>query len=143
MYGRSQVSLYVLLKVFAYRSALAWVSDHSWIRGKFFLSFIDFPSVDFNPLFCSSNRKCYWFISRVVSITRVDEGIASVVPLQDALSQEADLLASLDHPHVVRLFGVSEIDTGLMMVMELAPLGPLNRFLRYNRYVYIDKYLTQ
>ncbi|OQR74271.1 tyrosine-protein kinase SYK-like [Tropilaelaps mercedesae] len=55
-----------------------------------------------------------------------------------ALSQEADLLASLDHPHVVRLFGVSEIETGLMMVMELAPLGPLNRFLRYNKYVYTD-----
>ncbi|KAH9366835.1 hypothetical protein HPB48_000036 [Haemaphysalis longicornis] len=44
---------------------------------------------------------------------------------------EAQTMAQLDHPHIVRLIGVSQ-GQSLMLVMELAPLGPLNRFLRLN-----------
>lgn len=37
-------------------------------------------------------------------------------------------MASLEHRHIVRLFGLCR-SSPLMMVMELAPLGPLNRWL--------------
>ncbi|RWS30954.1 tyrosine-protein kinase ZAP-70-like protein [Leptotrombidium deliense] len=42
--------------------------------------------------------------------------------------KEAQTMSSLDHKHIVRLIGVCETDP-LMIVMELAPLGPLNQYL--------------
>lgn len=38
-------------------------------------------------------------------------------------------MAKLDHRHIVRLIGVCEGDP-FMVVMELAPLGPLNKYLQ-------------
>ena len=38
-------------------------------------------------------------------------------------------MAKLDHRHIVRLIGVCENDP-FMLVMELAPLGPLNKYLQ-------------
>ena len=38
-------------------------------------------------------------------------------------------MAKLDHRHIVRLIGVCEGDP-FMLVMELAPLGPLNKYLQ-------------
>lgn len=40
-------------------------------------------------------------------------------------------MARLDHPHIVRLIGVTQ-SPSLMIVMEIAPLGPLNKFLKKN-----------
>lgn len=40
-------------------------------------------------------------------------------------------MTRLDHPHIVRLLGVSEGDP-FLLVMELASLGPLNLFLKKN-----------
>ncbi|XP_077549390.1 tyrosine-protein kinase SYK-like [Haemaphysalis longicornis] len=50
---------------------------------------------------------------------------------REEIMNEAQTMAQLDHPHIVRLIGVSQ-GQSLMLVMELAPLGPLNRFLRLN-----------
>lgn len=44
---------------------------------------------------------------------------------------EAGIMARLDHPHIVRLIGVTQ-SPSLMIVMEIAPLGPLNKFLKKN-----------
>ena len=46
--------------------------------------------------------------------------------------KEAQTMASLDHKHIVRLIGVCESDP-LMIVMELAPIGPLNVYLQENQ----------
>lgn len=43
--------------------------------------------------------------------------------------KEAQTMASLDHKHIIRLIGVCEGDP-FMLVMELAPLGPLNKYLQ-------------
>ncbi|CAG2117066.1 unnamed protein product, partial [Medioppia subpectinata] len=42
--------------------------------------------------------------------------------------REAQVMSKLDHKHIVRLIGVCSGDP-FMLVMELAPLGPLNRYL--------------
>ncbi|KAH9521249.1 hypothetical protein DERF_004923 [Dermatophagoides farinae] len=52
------------------------------------------------------------------------------VPQQKAeILREAQTMAKLDHRHIVRLIGVCENDP-FMLVMELAPLGPLNKYLQ-------------
>lgn len=52
------------------------------------------------------------------------------VPQQKAeILREAQTMAKLDHRHIVRLIGVCEGDP-FMLVMELAPLGPLNKYLQ-------------
>lgn len=45
--------------------------------------------------------------------------------------REARMMTRLDHPHIVRLFGISEGDP-FVLVMELAPLGPLRSYLKKN-----------
>lgn len=42
--------------------------------------------------------------------------------------KEALTMTLLDHRHIVRLIGICEGDP-FMLVMELAPLGPLNKYL--------------
>ncbi|XP_064476823.1 tyrosine-protein kinase SYK-like [Ornithodoros turicata] len=51
---------------------------------------------------------------------------------KEDILKEAHTMAQLDHPHIVRLVGVCE-STSFLLVMELAPLGPLNRFLKLNK----------
>uniref|UniRef100_A0A8C4NIE4 Tyrosine-protein kinase n=1 Tax=Eptatretus burgeri TaxID=7764 RepID=A0A8C4NIE4_EPTBU len=53
--------------------------------------------------------------------------------LREELMREAQLMHQLDHPYIVRMFGVCDNNKTLMLVMELAPLGPLNKFLRTQR----------
>ena len=43
--------------------------------------------------------------------------------------KEARAMAGLQHRNIVRLIGVCKSDT-IMLVMELAPLGQLNKFLK-------------
>lgn len=47
--------------------------------------------------------------------------------------KEAQTMSSLKHPNIVRLIGVCVSANQLMMVMDLAPLGPLNRWLQTHR----------
>jgi len=51
--------------------------------------------------------------------------------------KEARVMASLDHSHIVRMIGVCKSDC-IMLVLELAPLGPLNKYLKRNMYVLIN-----
>ncbi|XP_065679732.1 tyrosine-protein kinase SYK-like isoform X1 [Hydra vulgaris] len=46
--------------------------------------------------------------------------------------KEAEIMSKLDHPNIVRLIGVTQ-SPGFMLVMELAPQGPLHKFLKKNR----------
>jgi len=43
--------------------------------------------------------------------------------------KEARIMAALKHRHVVRLIGVCHAET-IMLVLELASLGPLNKVLK-------------
>ncbi|XP_067137669.1 tyrosine-protein kinase Shark-like isoform X3 [Centruroides vittatus] len=56
----------------------------------------------------------------------------SVPNQKTEILKEAQMMAALDHPHIVRLIGVCEGES-FMLVMELAPLGPLNKYLRCHR----------
>ena len=44
--------------------------------------------------------------------------------------KEARLMANLEHRNIVRLIGVCRSEM-IMLVMELAALGPLNKYLRH------------
>lgn len=56
--------------------------------------------------------------------------------LQSEIMKEAKLMSDLQHRNIVRLIGVCKSDT-LMLVMELAPLGPLNKYLKSHGYVFL------
>lgn len=45
--------------------------------------------------------------------------------------KEARLMAALAHSHIVRMIGVCKSDS-IMLVLELAALGPLNKYLKKN-----------
>ena len=46
--------------------------------------------------------------------------------------QEAKLMAKLDNPYIVRMIGVCKSPNCYMLVLELAGLGPLNKYLKKN-----------
>ncbi|NXR12024.1 ZAP70 kinase, partial [Semnornis frantzii] len=48
--------------------------------------------------------------------------------VRDELMREAQLMHQLDNPYIVRVIGVCEAES-LMLVMEMASAGPLNKFL--------------
>ena len=48
--------------------------------------------------------------------------------------KEAKIMADLSHRNIVRLIGVCKSDV-LMLVMELASAGPLNKYLKSHQYV--------
>jgi len=52
---------------------------------------------------------------------------------QSHLLDEAKLMQKLDHRHIVRLIDVCQAEM-IMLVLELAPLGPLNKYLKKNRW---------
>ncbi|XP_056381532.1 tyrosine-protein kinase SYK isoform X2 [Hyla sarda] len=52
--------------------------------------------------------------------------------VQEELVREATVMQQLDNPYIVRMIGICESDAW-MLVMELAELGPLNKFLTKNR----------
>jgi len=43
--------------------------------------------------------------------------------------EEACLMAQLNNPYIVRMIGVCRSES-FMLVLELAPLGPINKYLR-------------
>ena len=52
--------------------------------------------------------------------------------------EEAQVLVKLDNPHIVQIFGIVEsnyYNGSHMLVMELAPLGSLNKYLKQDRSV--------
>ncbi|GAB6031661.1 Tyrosine-protein kinase ZAP-70 [Chamberlinius hualienensis] len=50
---------------------------------------------------------------------------------KDEILKEARMMTKMDHPHIVRLLGVSE-GLPFLLIMELAPLGPLSGYLKRN-----------
>ncbi|XP_042898990.1 tyrosine-protein kinase Shark isoform X2 [Parasteatoda tepidariorum] len=64
----------------------------------------------------------------------------SVPNPKSEILKEAQTMIALDHPHIVRLIGVSE-SSCFMLVMELAPLGPLSKYLKIHREISICEIL--
>ncbi|XP_043916753.1 tyrosine-protein kinase SYK isoform X2 [Protopterus annectens] len=54
--------------------------------------------------------------------------------LKEELLKEANVMQQLDNPYIVRIIGICEAENW-MLVMELAELGPLNKYLQKNREV--------
>ncbi|XP_046339627.1 tyrosine-protein kinase SYK-like [Haliotis rufescens] len=46
--------------------------------------------------------------------------------------REAEVMQELDHKHIVRMIGLCQAEN-IMLVLELAPLGPLNKYLVKNK----------
>jgi len=46
--------------------------------------------------------------------------------------EEATLMAKLNHPHIVCMIGICQAEN-IMLVLELAALGPLNKYLKNKR----------
>lgn len=65
-----------------------------------------------------------------VKILKNDDNNSSV---RDEMLREADVMQQLDNPYIVRMIGICEAEN-LMLVMELAELGPLHKFLQKNKY---------
>lgn len=52
-----------------------------------------------------------------------------IVANKTELIAEASLMQKLDHPHIIRLLGVCDNENEIMMILELAPLGPFKSFI--------------
>ncbi|XP_029300345.1 tyrosine-protein kinase SYK isoform X2 [Cottoperca gobio] len=52
--------------------------------------------------------------------------------VHEEMLREANVMQQLDNPYIVRMIGICEAEN-LMLVMELADLGPLNKFLQKNK----------
>lgn len=49
------------------------------------------------------------------------------------LYAEGQRMLDLDHPHIVKIFGVCKESAGVSLVLELCPYGAMNRWLRSNK----------
>ena len=56
--------------------------------------------------------------------------------------REASVMQQLDNPYIVRMIGICEAEN-LMLVMELADLGQLNKFLQKHKYVPLTVLITR
>ncbi|XP_071398244.1 tyrosine-protein kinase SYK isoform X2 [Centroberyx affinis] len=54
--------------------------------------------------------------------------------VREEMLREANVMQQLDNPYIVRMIGICEAEN-LMLVMELAELGPLNKFLQKNKHI--------
>ncbi|XP_035425262.1 tyrosine-protein kinase SYK isoform X2 [Cygnus atratus] len=61
--------------------------------------------------------------------------------IKHELLREANVMQQLDNPYIVRMIGICEAEAW-MLVMEMAELGPLNKFLQKNRHV-TEKNITE
>ncbi|CAM1306067.1 SYK (predicted) [Pycnogonum litorale] len=61
----------------------------------------------------------------------------SIAKQKTEILKEARTMARFDHSHIVRLIGVCEGDL-FMLVMELAPLGPLHKYLKKHKDVSVN-----
>uniref|UniRef100_A0A672N1Z2 Tyrosine-protein kinase n=1 Tax=Sinocyclocheilus grahami TaxID=75366 RepID=A0A672N1Z2_SINGR len=66
-----------------------------------------------------------------VKILKNEDNNAAV---KDEMLREANVMQQLDNPYIVRMIGICEAES-LMLVMELAELGPLHRFLQKNKHI--------
>ncbi|XP_072036781.1 uncharacterized protein [Amphiura filiformis] len=54
---------------------------------------------------------------------------SSIPNSKSDIIKEAEIMAALGHPHIVRIIGICE-GVDMMLVLELAELGPLHKYLR-------------
>uniref|UniRef100_A0A8C1VUI1 Tyrosine-protein kinase n=1 Tax=Cyprinus carpio TaxID=7962 RepID=A0A8C1VUI1_CYPCA len=66
-----------------------------------------------------------------VKILKNDDNNTAV---KDEMLREASVMQQLDNPYIVRMIGICEAEN-LMLVMELAELGPLHKFLQKNKHI--------
>jgi serine/threonine protein kinase len=57
-----------------------------------------------------------------------------LVVQQAELMKEAKMMSKLDNENIVRMIGVCKANS-VMLVLELAPLGQLNKYLKKSQYV--------
>ena len=86
---------------------------------------------------------CYDFLRRVVKTVAVKilKNETNDPALKDELLAEANVMQQLDNPYIVRMIGICEAESW-MLVMEMAELGPLNKYLQQNRYLEVPQQLT-
>ncbi len=60
-----------------------------------------------------------------VAMKNVKDGMVN----QTALAKEASILSKLQHPNIVRFFGLCKIEGQLWMVLEFVPDGSLQHLL--------------
>ena len=58
------------------------------------------------------------------------------IRVQSDMLNEATLMAKLNHRHIVCMVGICQAEN-IMLVLELAALGPLNKYLKKNRLVIV------
>uniref|UniRef100_A0A8C9QEG6 Tyrosine-protein kinase SYK n=1 Tax=Spermophilus dauricus TaxID=99837 RepID=A0A8C9QEG6_SPEDA len=81
-------------------------------------------------------KKGYALFFRVVKTVAVKilKNEANDPALKNELLAEANVMQQLDNPYIVRMIGICEAESW-MLVMEMAELGPLNKYLQQNRHV--------
>ncbi|XP_053434978.1 tyrosine-protein kinase SYK isoform X2 [Nycticebus coucang] len=81
-------------------------------------------------------KKGYYQMKKVVKTVAVKilKNEANDPALKDELLAEANVMQQLDNPYIVRMIGICEAESW-MLVMEMAELGPLNKYLQQNRQV--------
>lgn len=52
--------------------------------------------------------------------------------VKDEMMREAEIMHQLSNPYIVRMLGLCQAEC-LMLVMEMASAGPLNKFLSTNK----------
>ncbi|XP_030662232.1 tyrosine-protein kinase SYK [Nomascus leucogenys] len=81
-------------------------------------------------------KKGYYQMKKVVKTVAVKilKNEANDPALKNELLAEANVMQQLDNPYIVRMIGICEAESW-MLVMEMAELGPLNKYLQQNRHV--------
>ena len=95
--------------------------DSDWLEIHQTIGHGHFGTVLFGYLITPQNRI-------PVAIKSVRESESSCV---ENLEKEARTMSNLTHPHIITFFGVCVIET-VLLVMEYAPLGTLQKFVRSN-----------
>ena len=54
--------------------------------------------------------------------------------VKDEMMREAEIMHQLSNAFIVRMLGLCQAES-LMLVMEMASAGPLNKFLQSNKYI--------
>lgn len=49
------------------------------------------------------------------------------------LYSEGERMLKLDHPYIVKLYGISKHEDSASLILELCPYGAMNRWLKLNK----------
>lgn len=95
-----------------------------------------------------SPKQVYFICSRFLLLCSKQIDVAIKVlknenekSVKDEMMREAQIMHQLSDPFIVRMIGLCEAEA-LMLVMEMAPAGPLNKFLSGKKWVHQNKTFT-